>query len=115
MTEPINWKAIAKAEQRDNERLRGCVAELESQVEKRDEKAISCGFCDKDQKEVTKLIAGPKVYICNECVSLCASMIPLGELLRPLIAKTTDVSLTADQMAKFIDKLGSDQSEKPTA
>ena len=30
-----------------------------------------CSFCGKNQKEVTKLIAGPKVYICNECVDLC--------------------------------------------
>ncbi len=30
-----------------------------------------CSFCGKSQKEVTKLIAGPKVYICNECVDLC--------------------------------------------
>ena len=30
-----------------------------------------CDFCGKSQKEVKKLIAGPKVYICNECVELC--------------------------------------------
>ena len=30
-----------------------------------------CSFCGKSQKEVTKLIAGPKVYICNECIDLC--------------------------------------------
>lgn len=32
---------------------------------------LSCSFCGKSQKTVTKLIAGPEVYICNECVSLC--------------------------------------------
>ena len=32
---------------------------------------LTCSFCGKKQKEVKKLIAGPEVYICNECVSLC--------------------------------------------
>ena len=32
---------------------------------------LFCSFCGKNQKEVTKLIAGPSVYICDECVQLC--------------------------------------------
>lgn len=32
---------------------------------------LSCNFCGKNQKAVKKLIAGPEVYICNECVELC--------------------------------------------
>jgi len=32
---------------------------------------LHCSFCSKSQAEVAKLIAGPKVYICDECVSLC--------------------------------------------
>lgn len=36
---------------------------------------ISCSFCGKTQKEVHKLIAGPTVYICNECVELCNDII----------------------------------------
>ena len=32
---------------------------------------LSCSFCGKSQKEVKKLIAGPSVYICNECIKLC--------------------------------------------
>jgi len=35
------------------------------------DKKISCSFCGKSQEEVKKLIAGPNVYICNECVVLC--------------------------------------------
>ncbi|MDE0091785.1 MAG: ATP-dependent Clp protease ATP-binding subunit ClpX [Oligoflexia bacterium] len=31
----------------------------------------SCSFCGKGQKEVSKLISGPQVYICNECIDLC--------------------------------------------
>jgi ATP-dependent Clp protease ATP-binding subunit ClpX len=34
-------------------------------------KLVQCSFCGKTQREVTKLIAGPGVYICNECVGLC--------------------------------------------
>ena len=37
--------------------------------------ALLCSFCRKNQHEVLKLIAGPKVYICNECVSLCNEII----------------------------------------
>ena len=32
---------------------------------------LSCSFCGKSQKEVKKLIAGPTVYICDECIGLC--------------------------------------------
>ena len=36
---------------------------------------LHCSFCGKGQKEVKKLIAGPTVYICNECVDLCNEII----------------------------------------
>ena len=36
---------------------------------------LSCSFCGKSQKEVRKLIAGPTVYICDECISLCNDII----------------------------------------
>jgi ClpX C4-type zinc finger len=32
---------------------------------------LSCSFCTKDKDAVTKLVAGPGVYICNECIDLC--------------------------------------------
>ncbi|MBA3071633.1 MAG: ATP-dependent Clp protease ATP-binding subunit ClpX [Nitrospirae bacterium] len=38
---------------------------------KKDENILKCSFCGKGQDEVKKLIAGPTVYICNECVELC--------------------------------------------
>ena len=40
-----------------------------------DDKKISCSFCGKSQEEVKKLIAGPNVYICNECVILCKDIL----------------------------------------
>ena len=36
---------------------------------------LYCSFCGKSQHEVKKLIAGPKVCICNECVVLCLDII----------------------------------------
>ena len=36
---------------------------------------LSCSFCGKSQREVRKLIAGPSVYICDECVELCNDII----------------------------------------
>src|ERR1700716_2470415 len=36
---------------------------------------MSCSFCGKSQKEVKKLIAGPTVYICDECIGLCNDII----------------------------------------
>jgi hypothetical protein len=36
---------------------------------------ICCSFCGKSQDEVRKIIAGPKVYICDECIDLCNDII----------------------------------------
>jgi ATP-dependent Clp protease ATP-binding subunit ClpX len=42
---------------------------------KKEEEALKCSFCGKGQDEVKKLIAGPTVYICNECIELCNEII----------------------------------------
>ncbi|TAN42184.1 MAG: ATP-dependent Clp protease ATP-binding subunit ClpX [Nitrospirae bacterium] len=42
---------------------------------KKDEEILKCSFCGKGQEEVKKLIAGPTVYICNECIELCNEII----------------------------------------
>ena len=42
---------------------------------RKDEEALKCSFCGKGQDEVKKLIAGPTVYICNECIELCNEII----------------------------------------
>ena len=38
-------------------------------------KNLHCSFCGKNQFEVKKLIAGPAVFICNECVGICLDII----------------------------------------
>ncbi len=44
-------------------------------VDRRDNQSLCCSFCGKSQKEVKKLIAGPTVYICDECIGLCNDII----------------------------------------
>ena len=48
---------------------------------------LKCSFCGKSQKQVMKLIAGPGVYICDECISLC------NEIIKEELAEGTDNSL----------------------
>jgi len=43
--------------------------------DKNDDKLLYCSFCGKSQHEVRKLIAGPSVYVCDECVELCNDII----------------------------------------
>ncbi len=47
---------------------------------------LKCSFCGKSQKQVKKLIAGPGVYICNECIDLC------NEIIEEELAESEDVS-----------------------
>jgi ClpX C4-type zinc finger len=50
-----------------------------------DQLIASCSFCLKPDTEVGRLVAGPGVYICNECVALCAQLIadtPAGPVPR---------------------------------
>ena len=48
---------------------------------------LKCSFCGKSQKQVKKLIAGPGVYICDECIDLC------NEIIEEELAETGEVSL----------------------
>ncbi len=42
---------------------------------KYDERQLRCSFCGKPQEQVRRLIAGPNVYICNECIELCQEIV----------------------------------------
>jgi len=50
---------------------------------------LKCSFCGKSQKQVKKLIAGPGVYICDECIELCNEIIEeeLGESSLPVLSE----------------------------
>src|SRR5688500_3511342 len=43
--------------------------------------ALRCSFCNKSQREVKKLIAGPTVFICDECVDICLDIIAEDRML----------------------------------
>ena len=53
---------------------------------------LKCSFCGKSQKQVKKLIAGPGVYICDECIDLC------NEIIEEELAESGDVKL--DELPK---------------
>ena len=40
-----------------------------------EKKQLKCSFCGKNQDQVKRLIAGPGVYICDECIELCSEII----------------------------------------
>ncbi len=48
---------------------------------------LKCSFCGKSQKQVKKLIAGPGVYICDECIDLC------NEIIEEELSETTELKL----------------------
>ena len=54
-----------------------------------DGKLLYCSFCGKSQHEVRKLIAGPSVFICDECVDLCNDIIPKKS--RKVVARTSRI------------------------
>jgi ATP-dependent Clp protease ATP-binding subunit ClpX len=67
-----------------------------------DEKnTLYCSFCGKSQHEVVKLIAGPNVFICNECVELCVDIIREEE--RTELIKSGDGIPTPREIKTFLD------------
>ena len=46
-----------------------------AEMKRRDGSDLRCSFCNKSQRDVKKLIAGPSVYVCDECVEICNEII----------------------------------------
>ena len=69
---------------------------------------LSCSFCGKSRHDVDKLIAGPDVYICNDCVSLCSNII-----VEEKKAASADFKTIPDPMTikSHLDKYVIDQEE----
>jgi ATP-dependent Clp protease ATP-binding subunit ClpX len=79
---------------------------------RRPEEILRCSFCGKSQNEVKKLIAGPSVYICNECIDICNENINDDEQAENASVRT---SLPKPQEIKiFLDEyvIGQDETKK---
>lgn len=81
------------------------------------DKLLYCSFCGKSQHEVKKLIAGPSVFICNECVDLCNDII-VEEVQSTDGLTSTEVSLPKPQeITQILDQhvIGQAQAKKSLA
>ena len=73
---------------------------------------LKCSFCGKSQKQVKKLIAGPGVYICDECIDLC------NEIIEEELAETGDVDFgdlpTPSEIHEFLNTyiIGQEHAKK---
>ena len=77
-----------------------------------DSDLLKCSFCGKSQKQVKKLIAGPGVYICDECIDLC------NEIIEEELSETSELKLDdlpkPQEIYAFLDEyvVGQDTSKK---
>ena len=66
-------------------------------MSKDSDRLLYCSFCGKDQRSVAKLVAGPSVFICNECIDFCS--------------ESTPADLSADDQCSFCAKPNSSVKE----
>ena len=81
-----------------------------------DSEILRCSFCNKDQNDVRKLIAGPTVFICDECVEVCNDIISDDNRLesRPGVKSSLPIP---QEIKKFLDDyvIGQEQTKKKLA
>ena len=77
---------------------------------------LSCSFCGKSQREVKKLIAGPTVYICDECIELCNDIIAEEQTKQDLLKTRSGVPKPAE-IKKVLDEyvIGQERAKRTLA
>jgi ATP-dependent Clp protease ATP-binding subunit ClpX len=78
--------------------------------EKKGSDVLRCSFCNKSQRDVKKLIAGPTVYICNECVGVCLEIIK-EDLVAEDIKAGLQAGLIPGDLLDVADKTAPGQTE----
>ena len=80
------------------------------------DKTLYCSFCGKSQHEVKKLIAGPSVFICDECIDLCTDIIQ-EEIAKEPLANKGDALPTPQEIRLNLDQyvIGQDLAKKTLA
>lgn len=75
---------------------------------------LYCSFCGKGQREVRKLIAGPTVYICNECIELCNEIIADEEAKEGYLKQQYSTLPVPSQIKEFLDEyvIGQERAKK---
>lgn len=82
---------------------------------RRPEELLCCSFCGKSQNDVRKLIAGPGVYVCNECIDICNEIINDDEQTESTTSRATIPK--PQEIKSFLDEyvIGQDESKKRLA
>jgi len=77
---------------------------------------LRCSFCGKDQNSVKKLIAGPSVFICNECIELCNNIIS-GELEKESLSRFREDIPSPRELKDSMDEyiIGQEMAKKKLA
>lgn len=81
---------------------------------KHDDDKLICSFCGRNQDQVKRLVAGPGVYICDECISLCSEIIEEQEEIKPSHAQSAQSTLKPAEIKRILDEhvIGQDEAKK---
>jgi len=82
-----------------------------------DGEILRCSFCNKDQNDVRKLIAGPTVFICDECVEVCNDIIADDNKFETRAGARSSSLPVPQDIKKFLDEyvIGQEQTKKKLA